>query len=63
MKNLIIKFVLEIWIIVASLLLFCIVVSIVIVSNTFPVVKRKLSALLEVMQGFKENFKASYLIS
>ena len=55
MKNLIIKFVLEIWIIVASLLLFCIVVSIVIVANTFPVVKRKLSALLEVMQGFKER--------
>ena len=56
MKNLIIKFVLEIWIVVASLLLFCIVVSIVvIVANTSPVVKRKLSALLEVMQGFKER--------
>ena len=56
MKNLIIKFVLEIWIIVASLLLFCIVVNIVvIVAITFPVVKRKLSALLEVMQGFQER--------
>ena len=56
MQNLIIKFVLEMWIIVASSLLFCIVVNIVvIVAITFPVVKRKLSALLEVMQGFQER--------